>query len=113
AAPTLKERQGPAGSRPLRNAQAELALKARGWGARRKESGDELLGDGKGAAEAEGARSDFDSGGGLLALVFAVIDLDRDVAYQVERKAEVRGDLLGRAHFLDVGFQDAVEEFVR
>ena len=90
-----------------------LRLRREGGAPVKAESGDEFLGDGKGAAEAKGARSDFDSGGGLLALVFAVIDLDGDVAHQVERKAEVRGDLLGRAHFLYVGFQDAVEEFVR
>src|SRR6266571_1716386 len=75
-------------------------------------SGDEFLGDGKGAAEAEGARSNFDSGRSLLALVFAVVDFQGDVANQVERKAEVRGDFFGRAQFLDIGFEDAVEDVI-
>src|SRR5260370_42655675 len=72
----------------------------------------EFLGDGERAAEAEGARSNLESGGGLLALVFAVIDFQRDVADKVQRKAEVRGDLFVGVHFLDVSFEDAVENVV-
>src|ERR1700730_10605732 len=71
--------------------------------------GDEFWGDGERAAEAESARSNFQSGGGLLALVLVAVDLKGNVADQVEREAEVRGDLFGRAHFLDVSFEDAVE----
>src|SRR6202030_3115004 len=81
----------------------------RGWSLRLRY---EFLGDGEGAAEAEGARSNLESGGGLFALVFAVIDFQRDVADKVQRKAEVRGDFFGGVYFLDVSFQDAVEHVV-
>ena len=73
---------------------------------------DEALGDGKWAAEAEGARGDFEAGRGLLALVFVAIDEQGDVSNQLQVVAKVVGNLHGRFHFLDIGLQDAVQHVV-
>jgi len=66
---------------------------------------DEALGDGKGAAEAEGARREFEAGSGLLAFIFIAIDEHGDVSNQLQIVAKILGNLHGRFHFFNIAFR--------
>src|SRR5712691_1379614 len=66
-------------------------------------SRDELLCDGKGAADAEGLGGDLQARRGLLALIFIAVHAQRHLAYQLEAKSIVVGNLLRAAQIFDVG----------
>src|SRR5712692_8977963 len=67
------------------------------------DSRDELLCDGKGAADAEGLGGDLQTRRGLLALIFIAVHAQRHLAHQLEAKSIVVGNLLGAAQIFDVG----------
>src|SRR6266851_5960534 len=67
------------------------------------QSRDELLCDGKGAADAEGLGGDLQARRGLLALILIAVHAQRHLAYQLEAKSIVFGNLLGAAQIFDVG----------
>src|SRR6266851_5400271 len=75
-------------------------------------SRDELLRDREWPAKAKGARGDLQSGRSLLALVFVLIHVQRDVAHQLQIEAVMIGNLLGAAQVLDVGLQNSVQDIV-
>lgn len=71
-----------------------------------------FLGDGHFAAHAEGARGDFEAGGGLSAFVFVEGDAADDPFDGVAIKA-VCDDFLRGALFFHEEVKDGVEDFVR
>src|SRR5712692_6127939 len=66
-------------------------------------SRDELLCNGKGTADAEGLGGDLQARGGLLALILIAVHAQRHLAYQLEAKSIVVGNLLRAAQIFDVG----------
>ncbi len=71
-----------------------------------------LGGYGEAAAEAEGFGGDFDSGGGLLALVFAAFDHANDAADEIGIEIVDAGDLVDGRRFFDKVFENGVEDVV-
>src|SRR5947209_9821935 len=72
-----------------------------------------FLGDGETASQPEGFRCNFQSGCGLLALVFAALDHADDITHQLDIITTLGGNLLGAAIVFHIIFKDIIEHVIR
>ena len=68
--------------------------------------------DGKWPAKTKCAGGQLESRGGLFPLVFVAVYEQSDVPHQLQVIPALAGNFFRRFHFLDVGLEDAIKNFV-